>query len=69
MSPYRLRLYLPRALDLVATLSIGYVVVIPQSRIGPVNERTIGFAFANLGFALANAAGVRRAEKHGAAHA
>jgi len=53
--------YLPLAMHLIPTLGIGFFVVIPQSCIAGVNELTIGFGAANLGFALSYAAGVRLA--------
>lgn len=55
--------YAPLVLHLIPTLGIGYLVVIPQSCIAGVNELTIGFAAANLGFALSYVAGVRLAAK------
>ena len=61
--------YLPLALHLILTLGIGYFIVIPQSCIAGVNELTIGFAAANLGFVLSYVAGVRLARRHGGAHA
>jgi len=69
MSPPRLSLYLPLVLQLIPTLGIGYLFVIPQSCIAGVNELTVGFAAANLGFILAYVAGVRLALKRSAAHA
>jgi hypothetical protein len=65
----RLALCLPLALHLIPTLAIGYLVVIPQSCIAGVNELTIGFAAANLGFALTYVAGMRLALKQGGARA
>jgi hypothetical protein len=65
----RLSLYLPLVLHLIPTVGIGYFIVIPQSCIAGVNELTIGFATANLGFALAYIAGLRLALKQGGAHA
>ncbi|MGD9979471.1 MAG: hypothetical protein AB7H66_05600 [Hyphomonadaceae bacterium] len=65
----RLAHYLPLALHLIPTLAIGYLVVIPQSCIAGVNELTIGFAAANLGFALTYVAGMRLALKQGGARA
>lgn len=61
--------YLPLALQLIPTLGIGYLIVIPQSCIAGVNELTIGFAAANLGFALSYIGGVRLAQKQGGARA
>lgn len=69
MSPRRWSLYLPLVLHLIPTLGVGYFIVIPQSCIAGVNELTIGFAAANLGFVLAYAAGVKLALKRSAAHA
>lgn len=69
MSPRRLSLYLPLVLHLIPTLGIGYLLVIPQSCIAGLNELTIGFAAANLGFVLAYVAGIRLALKRSAAHA
>ena len=63
----RFSLYLPLALHLIATLGIGYFIVIPQSCIVGVNELTIGFAAANLGFVLAYVAGLKLASKRSAA--
>jgi hypothetical protein len=69
MSAVRLAvaIYLPLILHLIPTLGIGYFIVIPQSCIAGINELTIGFAAANLGFALSYVAGVGLARKHGAA--
>jgi hypothetical protein len=53
--------YLPLLAHLVPTLGIGFLIVIPRSCIAGVNELTLGFAAANLGFALSYAAGVRAA--------
>lgn len=69
MSPRRFSLYLPLLLHLIPTFGIEYFIVIPQSCIASVNELTIGFAAANLGFVLSYVAGVRLALKKGAAHA
>jgi len=57
----RASVYLPLAMHLVPTLGIGFLVVIPRSCIAGVNELTIGFAAANLGFALSYVAGIRLA--------
>jgi hypothetical protein len=65
----RVALYLPLALHLVPTLAIGYLIVIPQSCIAGVNELTIGFAAANLGFVFSYLAGLRLASKQGGAYA
>lgn len=65
----RATLYLPLMLHLIPTLWIGFLVVIPRSCIAGVNELTIGFAAANLGFVLAYVGGVRLALKKGAGHA
>ncbi|MEQ1617032.1 MAG: hypothetical protein ABL883_01650 [Terricaulis sp.] len=65
----RAMVYLPLALHLIPTLGIGYFIVIPQSCIAGVNELTIGFAAANLGFVLSYMAGVRLAQKQGGARA
>lgn len=65
----RALVYLPLALHLIPTLAIGYFIVIPRSCIAGINELTIGFAAANLGFALSYIGGIRLARKHGAAHA
>ena len=64
-----LDIYLPLALHLIPTLGIGYSFVIPNSCIAGVNELTIGFALANLGFALSYIAGVRLALKRRNSHA
>ncbi len=69
MSPRSFSLYLPLVLHLIPTLAIGYFVVIPQSCIAGVNELTIGFAAANLGFVLAYLADVKLALKRSAARA
>ena len=69
MNPSRLSLYLPLLLHLVPTLGIGYFVVIPQSCIAGVNELTIGFAAANLGFVLAYVGGVRLAGRRASSNA
>jgi hypothetical protein len=61
--------YLPLLLHLVPTLGVGYLVVIPRSCIAGVNELTLGFAVANLGFALSYLAGVRAARLRGRADA
>jgi hypothetical protein len=61
--------YLPLVLHLIATLGIGYLIVIPQSCIAGVNELTIGFAAANLGFVLAFLGGVRLAQRRSPSHA
>jgi hypothetical protein len=58
-------IYLPLALHLIPTLGVGFFVVIPRSCIAGVNELTLGFAAANLGFALSYAAGVRLARARG----
>lgn len=55
--------YLPLALHLVPTLGVGYLVVIPRSCIAGLNELTLGFAAANLGFALSYLAGIRIARR------
>lgn len=65
----RLTLYLPLVLHLIPTLGIGYLLVIPNSCIAGMNELTIGFAAANLGFVLAYIGGVRLALKKAGAHA
>lgn len=65
----RVTLYLPLILHLIPTLGIGYLLVIPGSCIAGINELTIGFAVANLGFVLAYIGGVRLALKKGSAHA
>lgn len=67
--PLPLATYVPLALHLIPTLGIGYFIVIPQSCIAGVNELTIGFAAANVGFILSYVAGLRLARKHGGAHA
>lgn len=65
----RVTLYLPLILHLIPTLGIGYLLVIPNSCIAGMNELTIGFAAANLGFVLAYVGGIRLALKKGGAHA
>lgn len=69
MKRFDLGLYLPLLLHLAPTLGIGYFIVIPQSCIAGVNELTIGFAAANLGFVLSYVAGIRLALRKGAPHA
>lgn len=69
MSPPRLSLYLPLLLHLIPTLGIGYLVVIPQSCIAGINELTIGFAAANLGFVLSYIGGVRLAQRKAGSNA
>ena len=64
-----LSIYLPLILHLIPTVGIGYFIVIPQSCIAGLNELTIGFAAANIGFALSYVAGVLLAKKQGAARA
>lgn len=66
MKRFDLGLYLPLFLHLAPTLGIGYLVVIPQSCIAGVNELTIGFAAANLGFVLSYVGGIRLALRKGA---
>ncbi len=61
--------YLPLMLHLIPTLGVGYFIVIPQSCIAGINELTIGFAAANLGFVLSYVGGIRLARKQGGAHA
>lgn len=61
--------YAPLVMHLIPTLGIGYFVVIPQSCIAGVNELTIGFAAANLGFVLSYVAGLRLAAKQSGGHA
>ncbi|MBT9446136.1 MAG: hypothetical protein IV086_10595 [Hyphomonadaceae bacterium] len=65
----RALVYIPLALHLIPTLGIGYLIVIPQSCIAGVNELTIGFGAANLGFVLSYFSGVRLARTRGTAHA
>lgn len=65
----RITLYLPLILHLIPTLGIGYLLVIPNSCIAGMNELTIGFAAANLGFVLSYVGGIRLALKKGGAHA
>jgi len=69
MSSRRFSLYLPLLLHVIPTLGIGFFIVIPQSCIAGVNELTVGFGAANLGFVLAYAAGVKLASKRSTAHA
>ena len=65
----QVKLYLPLVFHLIPTLGIGYLVVIPQSCIAGINELTIGFAAANLGFVLSYIGGISLARKRGGAHA
>ena len=62
-SPWRNRalLYAPLALHVLPTLVIGFVFVLPTSPIAGVNQYTIGFAAAVLGFIPPYIAGVRLA--------
>lgn len=57
----RALLYAPLALHVLSTLVIGYGFVLPHSPIAGVNEYTIGFAAAVLGFIPPYIAGVRLA--------
>ncbi len=68
-SSTRAMAYAPLVMHLIPTLGIGYFVVIPQSCIAGVNELTIGFAVANLGFVLSYVAGLRIAAKQSGGHA
>jgi recombinational DNA repair protein RecT len=61
--------YLPLVLNLIPTLAIGYLIVIPQSCIAGVNALTIGFAMANLGFVLSYVGGIQLAQRMSARHA
>lgn len=65
----RATVYLPLLLHVIPTLGIGFLLVIPRSCIAGMNELTIGFAAANLGFVLAYIGGVRLALKKDAGHA
>lgn len=65
----RAMVYLPLVLHLIPTLGIGFLVVIPKSCIAGINELTIGFAAANLGFVLSYVGGVRLARLQGGARA
>jgi hypothetical protein len=56
-------IYLPLLMHLVPTLAIGFGFVIPKSCIAGMNELTIGFGAANLGFVLSYVAGVRLAQR------
>lgn len=62
-------IYLPLAAHLALTLGIGFLLVIPQSCIAGLNELSIGFAAANLGFLSSYVGGVRLARRAGGAHA
>lgn len=64
----RLGPYAPLALHVLPTLVIGFVFVLPSSPIAGVNQYTIGFAAAVLGFIPAYVAGVRlaRGKQHNA---
>lgn len=63
------RAYFPLLLHLLPTLGVGYFLVIPRSCIAGLNELTVGFALANLGFSLSYVAGVRLAFNAGKARA
>lgn len=54
-------LYTPLVLHILPTLVIGYGFVLPHSPIAGVNQYTMGFAAAVLGFVPAYIAGVRLA--------
>jgi len=54
-------LYAPLALHVLPTLVIGFVFVLPSSPIAGVNQYTIAFALAVLGFIPAYVAGLRLA--------
>ena len=69
MNVRQFSLYAPLVLHLIPTLGIGYFMVIPQSCIAGVNELTIGFGAANLGFVLSYLAGIRLAAKKETTHA
>jgi hypothetical protein len=59
----RALVYLPLVMHLAPTLAIGFGLVIPGSCIAGLNELTIGFAAANLGFVLSYMGGVRLARR------
>ena len=65
----QVKLYLPLVFHLIPTLGIGYLVVIPQSCIAGINELTIGFGAANIGFVLSYIGGIALARKRGGADA
>jgi hypothetical protein len=65
----RALIYLPLLMHVAPTLAIGFGLVIPRSCIAGLNELTIGFAAANLGFVLSYVGGVRLARRARSTHA
>ena len=59
----RVLLYAPLALHVIPTLVIGYGFVLPGSPIAGVNQYTLGFAAAVLGFIPCYLVGVRLAHR------
>lgn len=62
-------IYAPLLLHAIPTLAIGLGVVIPRSCIAGVNQLTIGFVAAVLGFVPAYVAGIRLAQRKASARA
>ena len=65
----RALVYAPLLLHVLPTLAIGIGIVIPRSCIGGVNQLTIGFMAAVLGFIPAYVAGVLLAQGRVPTHA
>lgn len=65
----RILVYAPLLLHVLPTLAIGLGIVIPGSCIAGVNQFTIGFAAAVLGFVPAYVAGVLLAQRRAPTHA
>ncbi len=61
----RAAIYAPLAFHVVPTLVIGYGFVIPNSVIAGVNELTLGFLAAVLGFIPSYVVGIRLARRQG----
>jgi hypothetical protein len=65
----RMLVYAPLLLHVLPTLVIGLGIIIPGSCIAGVNQFTIGFAAAVLGFVPAYVAGVLLEQRRGLPHA
>ena len=65
----RALVYAPLLLHVLPTLAIGLGIIIPGSCIAGVNQLTIGFAAAVLGFIPAYVAGVLLAQRRVPTHA
>ena len=59
----RALVYAPLALHVIPTLAIGFGFVLPCSPIAGLNQYTLGFAAAVLGFIPCYIAGVRLARR------